>query len=189
MATTASTYINKIDTAYPNAGRNNDTQGFRDNFKNIKNAFAATDADVEYLKTSVVSKLNSTNDFAYNIIKNASLQSNAVKLYNNTANTISGNISVDFRDGNYQKFTLGTGLSTLEVTNWPTSVAGVGQLTLSIQSPNATPSSVSTVAFGGNVLPVGVVTLPATVTTSTTQFFDLWTDDGGTTVYVAKKGT
>lgn len=187
MATTSSTYFNKINVDYPNAGRNNDSQGFRDNFKNIKNALAATDTDVEYLKVNAV-KLGDLNDFGYNTIKNASLQSSAIKLYNNTANTISGNISIDYRDGNYQKFTLNTGSSTLSVTNWPTSTAGVGNLTLSIKVPNATTTTAATVTFGGNVLPIGNVTLPASVTTSTVQFFDLWTDDGGTTLYVAKKG-
>lgn len=43
MTTTASTYYNAIDVAYPIAGQDNSSQGFRDNFNYI--ALALTDID------------------------------------------------------------------------------------------------------------------------------------------------
>jgi len=36
---TVTNWSNSISTVYPVAGQDNDTQGFRDNFTNIKNAF------------------------------------------------------------------------------------------------------------------------------------------------------
>ena len=49
MSSTVSNYINKIDQAYPIAGQDNDSQGFRDNFKNIYQALYYTDQDITLL--------------------------------------------------------------------------------------------------------------------------------------------
>lgn len=120
MATnsTASTYISQINGYFPTPGQNNTSQGFRDNFSNIKQALNYTDTDVQQLKLNSVA-LDSTNNFGYNIIQNAVLQSSTELIYDNTANTVSGDIDVDFSLGNYQKYNLNEGSHLVRVINWP----------------------------------------------------------------------
>lgn len=44
---------NNINTLYPVAGQDNDTQGFRDNFRNIKNNLNAAAGEITALQASV----------------------------------------------------------------------------------------------------------------------------------------
>jgi hypothetical protein len=43
---------NTINITYPIAGQDNDTQGFRDNFSNIKNNFAVASAEISALQAN-----------------------------------------------------------------------------------------------------------------------------------------
>ena len=45
--TTSQTEINAIDALYPKAGQDNDSQGFRDNFSNIKNSLTKAKTDLD----------------------------------------------------------------------------------------------------------------------------------------------
>lgn len=45
--------INNIDITYPIAGQDNDTQGFRDNFRDIRNNFNVAATEISSLQTSV----------------------------------------------------------------------------------------------------------------------------------------
>ena len=47
---------NNIDTAYPIAGQDNDSQGFRDNFTNIKSNFSFTQDEINDLQNNVLIK-------------------------------------------------------------------------------------------------------------------------------------
>jgi len=42
-----------IDVTYPIAGQDNDTQGFRDNFTNIKNNFITAKSEIEAIQGNV----------------------------------------------------------------------------------------------------------------------------------------
>lgn len=44
---------NNIDILYPIAGQDNDTQGFRDNFRNIKNNLNTASAEITALQANV----------------------------------------------------------------------------------------------------------------------------------------
>jgi hypothetical protein len=187
VTTTASVYFNKIRVDYPQAGKDNDSQGFRDNFRNIFNAFSATNVDLEQLQLNAVT-LGGNNDFGYNEIKKASLQSCVTKAADYSLATKTGNIYVDFRESNYQKYLLASGNSTFFVENWP--VVGESEVVLAEMRLSITPATSSTteIDFGGNVVPIGNVELPVTSTSTNSQFFELWSDDGGVTIYVSKKG-
>jgi len=45
-----------IDTTYPVAGQDNDSQGFRDNFTNIKDNFTEAETEIEDLQSKVLLK-------------------------------------------------------------------------------------------------------------------------------------
>ena len=49
MSTTATNYINLIRKDYPVRGKDNDSQGFRDNFTNISKALETVNQNVEEL--------------------------------------------------------------------------------------------------------------------------------------------
>jgi hypothetical protein len=71
MTSTVTDYSELIDVTYPVAGVDNDTQGFRDNFTNIKNALNVADAEISSLQITVgglnntVSTLNSLASTTY----------------------------------------------------------------------------------------------------------------------------
>ncbi len=178
MTTTASVYFNKIRVDYPQAGKDNDSQGFRDNFRNIFNAFSATNVDIEYLKLNSVT-LGGDNDFGFNTIKKATLQSTVTKIVDYTPNTANGNIYVDYNESNYQKFSLAAGASTFYVQNWPDNSLAEIRIV-------AVPDSTSTtqINFGGNLVKVGYVDLPVVTNSTDAQTFNLWSDDGGNTIYI-----
>ena len=178
MTTTASVYFNKIRVDYPQAGRDNDSQGFRDNFRNIFNAFSATNVDLEQLQLNAVT-LGGDNDFGYNIIKKASLQSCVNEIVDYSPNPTNGNIYVDFRESNYQKYSLAPGDSTFYIENWPD--AGFAEMRLVV---TPTTDDTTQINFGGNLITVGYVDLPVIANSTDPQTFDLWSDDSGLTIYV-----
>jgi hypothetical protein len=61
MSSTITNFSSNIDTGYPVPGQDNDTQGFRDIFGNIKNAFDVTAAeitDIQVIQEGIASQLS-----------------------------------------------------------------------------------------------------------------------------------
>jgi hypothetical protein len=55
-----------IDGAFPIAGQDNNSQGFRDNFTNIKTGLNTAKSEITDLQTNTA-KLNANNDFNGNV--------------------------------------------------------------------------------------------------------------------------
>jgi hypothetical protein len=64
-----------INQAFPVAGQDNDSQGFRDNFSVIKQNFVDAKAEIEALQDNTAKK-NAANNFLGNNITNANLVNN-----------------------------------------------------------------------------------------------------------------
>ena len=69
---------NNIDGTFPDAGQDNSSQGFRDNFTNIRNNFSYAQSEISDLQAKAIttSALNGgtlNNNMAYNTIQNAQL--------------------------------------------------------------------------------------------------------------------
>mgnify|MGYP006095032129 FL=1 len=116
---------NNVDGTYPVAGQDNDSQGFRDNFTNIRNNLTFAKAELEDLQNKAVLKsalTNTTlsNDLAGNAIVNGALTSWR-ETYNNVG-SVSGTTTINFANGNHQKITLG-GATTLAFT-FPSNSSG-----------------------------------------------------------------
>jgi len=63
MTTPLNAKIALIDQTYPVAGQDNDSQGFRDNFNNVKDSLSLASADIVELQSKAVLKSAiSTND-------------------------------------------------------------------------------------------------------------------------------
>jgi len=184
---------NNIDGTYPVAGQDNDSQGFRDNFTNIRNNLTYAKAEIEDLQNKAVLKsalTNSTlsNDMAGNAIVGSSLTSWR-ETYNNVG-AVSGSTTIDFANGNYQKITL-SGATTLAFT-FPSNSSGQrAKIALWVNVSNvaytlALPAEVTlgdkdTIAgISGSVITFGTDELA----NSNDYFFEFSTVDSGTTIEV-----
>lgn len=108
-----------IDSAYPVAGVDNDTQGFRDNFSIIKDNFASAKSEIESLQDNTV-KLNAANNFNGTYIIDANLQSSTEK-YFTLGTDVNDDINISFENGHYQTVTVGTEGNeiTFTLADWP----------------------------------------------------------------------
>lgn len=188
MATTSSVYYNKINTGYPQAGKDNDSQVFRDNFTNIRQALQSTDEVVDSLRLGLVTT-TASSDFNFNTVKRVNLE-NISFTVNNDDTVRSQAVTINYTKGNYQKYKIAAGSTNFAVSNWPeltnttTNATLGGNIVVSI-----TPESdqLTTINFP-NCTTIGETVLPYEVTSTSTVFFEVWSDDGGSTVYINKVG-
>ena len=113
---------NNIDTAYPIAGQDNDSQGFRDNFTNIKTNFEYAETEIDDLQSKVLLKSALTgttldNDLDGAVIQNPKLE--GVRYTKADTATTTGNVSIDFSAAQYHRIGTLTGNSTLQFSNIP----------------------------------------------------------------------
>jgi hypothetical protein len=181
VSTTVSNYISKIDQAYPIAGQDNDSQGFRDNFKNIYQALYYVDEDLTQLKNSNVSKLSETNDFSRNTILRANFQDCSTQILDNT-DTVTGDVIVDYSQGSYQTFVLDSGEHTVNIDNWPGELKS-GSITLVFSTST---TATTYVDFGGYVTNVGSTPLPVEIVNSP-AIFELWSDGAAINSYYVRQ--
>lgn len=188
---------NNIDGTYPVAGQDNDSQGFRDNFTNIRNNFTFTKAEIEDLQSKAVLKsalLNTvlSNDFAGNAVVNPAL-TGWRETYNNIG-SVSGSVTVNFTNGNFQKITM-AGSTTLTFS-FPTNTSNqYASIKLWISNPSASytlsfPNALTLgdtdaiAGFSGNTVTFSSVE----ISNSTDYFFEVFTVDGGTTLGIRDLG-
>jgi hypothetical protein len=134
---------NNIDGAYPVTGQDNNSQGFRDNFTNIKVNFQDAAAEITDLQNKVLLKapltgsnvaLTTSNDLSGTgpiigaLIKNFGANRVAVA-------ATSGSIAINYTQGHYQSITT-SGSITLSFTNFPAS-GTYGYIKLQINITNA----------------------------------------------------
>lgn len=110
-----------INEAYPVAGVDNDSQGFRDNFGTIKNSLSAAKIEVEALQSTTV-KNNADNIMNFNKIQQVELVQ--AQLGTNLGTQILANASIEYNRGHYQSFILAYSTVSLQnvvlqFTNWP----------------------------------------------------------------------
>ena len=99
---------NNIDTTYPVAGQDNDSQGFRDNFTNIKSNFEFAETEIDDLQAKGIFKSALTgttldNDMAGAVIKNAKLQ--ATRDTRIALGAVTGSAAIDYSAGNFYSVT------------------------------------------------------------------------------------
>ena len=127
-----------IDGTFPVAGQDNPSQGFRDNFTNIKNNFTFARNEISDLQDKVIVKsaLAGTtldNDMTGTQLVHPQLKSWTQALVDLGA--ISGNVTIPFSSGNFQKITTAGSIS-LTLNDWPTTVTGYGLVRVWIVATN-----------------------------------------------------
>ena len=181
---------NNIDGAYPVAGQDNNSQGFRDNFTNTATNFQYAADEITDLQNNAVLKSALTgttldNDMQGSVLSNAQLQDMSETVV--SLGTVSGTTTINYALGSFQTLTT-NGAVSLAFTNFP--VAGArGSVTVQVTVANVIhtliiPSAVSVNARGiqGLNTSTGVISFAATGVYS----FTFSTSNGGTTVTVVE---
>jgi hypothetical protein len=182
---------NNIDTTYPIAGQDNDSQGFRDNFTNIKSNFSFAESEIDDLQAKVVLKsaLSGTsldNDMAGALVENMKIQ--GFRATRVAISDTTGTITIDYSAGHYQTVTTG-GNITLAFTNlpssgnaaWVTVRVTVADVAHTLTLPSAVGNGASVRSTNGiQGWSSNVITFAETGTYE----FVFQTSDGGTTIYL-----
>jgi hypothetical protein len=178
---------NNIDGTYPVAGQDNNSQGFRDNFTNIKTNFQYAEDEITDLQNNVVLKsaLSGTtldNDMLGSGLSNAVLNDMGYKLLDLGASPGSS-FTVNYALGTYQTVTLNAA-ATFGFSNFPPlGVAGEVYLQVTVNNLAHTltlPAAVSQGLTGIQGISGQVITFGATGTYN----FRFTTNNGGSTVTV-----
>ncbi len=132
---------NGINTNYPEPGTNNSSQGFRDNFSQIRTNLNTASNEITDLQNKVVVKtaLDGTvlnNDMANTLISNASTSGFRATTYN-LGNALSGTVLVDVNRADVQYGAV-TGNLTLQFGGWaPTNTESNVVLRLTVANVDA----------------------------------------------------
>jgi len=178
---------NNIDGSYPVAGQDNNSQGFRDNFTNIKVNFQYAEEEINDLETNSILKAALTGSTLDNNMSNNTIYAvnlNDVSTTRIAATGTSGTVTLNYASGQYQTVAPSTGSITLAFTNFPASgYFGILRVQITVSNLAYTvtlPGAVSLGTTGIQGYSGGVITFAATGT----YVFDFSTSDGGTTVTV-----
>jgi hypothetical protein len=181
---------NNIDGAYPVAGQDNNSQGFRDNFTNTKQNFQYAENEINDLQNKAVLKAaliggvldNNMND---NLIFAAKIQDFSATAV--PVGTTVGSVLLNYAAGHYQLITT-TGSVTLNFANFP-NTGSYGYLRIQINITNVAhtltlPASVSLGLSGIQGISPGTAGVSNTITfgVSGRYEFAFSTSDGGVTV-------
>ena len=177
---------NNIDGQYPVAGQPNNTQGFRDNFTNIKTNFQTAATEITDLENKGVFKAALTgttldNNMADNLIYAVKLQDVSYTYVQQTATA--GAIPIDYSAGQYQ-LVAPTANVSLSFSNWP-AAGSEGEVYVDIVVTNTAytvtlPAAVSVGTTGIQGYSANVITFGATGT----YRFGFSTVDSGTTIAI-----
>ena len=177
---------NNIDGQYPVAGQPNNTQGFRDNFTNIKTNFQTAATEITDLENKGVFKAALTgttldNNMADNLIYAVKLQDVSYTYVQQTATA--GAIPIDYSAGQYQ-LVAPTANVSLSFSNWP-AAGSEGEVYVDIVVTNTAytvtlPAAVSVGTTGIQGYSANVITFGVTGT----YRFGFSTVDSGTTIAI-----
>jgi|TARA_R110001592_G_scaffold107965_1_gene301942 hypothetical protein len=174
-----------VDGTYPKAGRDNSSQGFRDNFTSIKNNFTEAQGEINDMQTNKAN-LNATNNFNGSTIQNAKMKDNSEEIFAH-GSVSSGSISLDHENGHYQTATI-TADTTFSFLNFPS--GAVGRIILDI---TVAPTSTGILTFPSAVIKAdNVVGFDGTSDQMTIglgrTLFEFISPDGGITVLMHQLG-
>jgi hypothetical protein len=187
---TSSINPNNIDGAYPVAGQDNNSQGFRDNFTNTKTNFGYAANEITDLQNKAVLKAALTgttlnNDMNGSILSNAQLQNMSGTVV--SLGTLTGDVGINYTAGPYQTVTT-SGSISLAFTNFtPAGTVDTVAVQVTISSTAHTltlPAAVSVNNSGiqGINSTTNVIEFAATGTYT----FVFTTSNGGTTITVTE---
>lgn len=184
---------NNIDTTYPIAGQDNDSQGFRDNFTNIKTNFGYAETELDDLQAKGIFKSALTgttldNDMAGALVENMKTQ--AFRATRIALGSVTGTATIDYSAGQWYTVTT-SGSISLAFTNIPASSnASWFNVRINVANVAHTVTLPATVGASGAAQSVagiqGISSNIITFAETGTYEFEFHTDDGGTTIYLSE---
>ena len=184
---------NNIDTTYPIAGQDNDSQGFRDNFTNIKTNFQYAETELDDLQAKGIFKSALTgtildNDMAGALVENMKTQ--AFRATRIALGSVTGTATIDYSAGQWYTVTT-SGSISLAFTNIPASSnASWFNVRINVANVAHTVTLPATVGASGAAQSVagiqGISSNIITFAETGTYEFEFHTDDGGTTIYLSE---
>lgn len=183
---------NNIDGAYPVAGQDNNSQGFRDNFTNIKTNFQYTEDEINDLQNKAILKAALVGQTLDNNMNGALLQGARIQNFSATAVPLtgtSGTITVNYTSGHYQTVST-SGNITLAFGQFPASgIYGYIKVQINITNTAHTvtlPPAVSLGIVGIQGISPGTPGVTNTITFATTGKYEFafGTNDGGSTITI-----
>ena len=188
---------NNINGEYPVAGQDNNTQGFRDNFTNIKVNFQYAETEITNLQANSISKVStSVNEFNSSIIYGARLQN--VGYIENDQGNVANVATINYATGSFQSITP-TANTVLSFSPIAGNSAAVITLVVNataanttaepfhITIPNANYSSSGIIGYESST---GNLYFPRTNSTvAGTHTYQLITEDGGSSFTVTPVAT
>ena len=176
----------QIDITYPVAGQDNDSQGFRDNFRAIKDATVITKTELLYIDSNTA-KTNENNNFGGNEIANALLINNYEAV--NNIGPIASGVTVSYLEGSYHKYTISENI-TLTLDNWPSADDTYAKMRVELLGDGSSRTVTFAAGSGGTILKESNFPDPLTVQSTTVKrVFEFWTSDGGQTVLARDLGS
>ena len=177
---------NDIDGAYPVAGQDNDSQGFRDNFTNTSTNFQYAADEITDLQNNAVLKAALTGTTLDNNMNGSLLYNFEASQVAGTVNplgTTSGTVTLDWTNGSYQTLTT-SGSVVLGFTNFPASgVSASIVLRITVSSTAYTLTLPAAVSIGTSNLQ-GYASNVITFSTTGTYIFEFTTVNGGSAISV-----
>jgi hypothetical protein len=183
-----------INTSYPVAGQDNDSQGFRDNFGAIQIALSTASNEISNLQLTAAT-VTGINDFQQlGEIKNAVLLGNISTVVGDTGygnNTTfngnvgnGGNVNIVFGTADYYLSQITTS-TAYTLTGFPgsTQLPALGKYRLEVYPDSTTTYTVSFINPNGLIL--SDVDFPYTSTSVSHQMWDIWSWNGGGQIYVS----
>lgn len=176
-----------IDTTYPVAGQDNDSQGFRDNFTNIKTALDTAKSEISDLESKALLKSALTGDSLNNDGAGAVLEDFELKDISQTRiakGSTSGTVTFDYEDGSYQTLTT-SGSITLAFSNFPAAgKVGTIRVEVNVSSVAHTITLPSAVDIGQDQLIGSNGARVITPDRTGVHIFEFVTDDAGSSIAV-----
>lgn len=145
---------NGIDVNYPVPGQNNSSQGFRDNFGQIRNNLNTAATEITDLQNKVVLKAALDNSILNNDMANAQISNCSTRGFRGTTfnlgNALAGTVIVDVNKADVHYGTI-TGNVTLQFGSWaPTNTESKVTVRLAVANANATISLPNQVVSSNN---------------------------------------
>ena len=181
---------NNIDGAYPVAGQDNNSQGFRDNFTNTATNFQYAADEISDLQAKAVLKSALTgttldNNMGGSVLSNAQLQDMSETVV--ALGTVAGSTTINYALGSVQTLTT-NGAVTLAFNNFPPAgTAGTVRVVVTVANIIHTLVFPATVTIKSRCIQglntsTGVISFAATGVYS----FEFTTTNGGTTISVVE---
>ena len=187
---TSAINIHTIDASYPVAGQDNDSQGFRDNFENIKVALQTAADEITVLQDNSIQKgtdvggIPQTNDLHGAAIANVQLLNSYGTAY---VAPIPGlpvdPIVISYRNGSFQSVEISEDRQ-LQITEWPLNVPNNIYASVRLEIHAISDCTLTLVNPLGVIMTTNNNSEVVTLESSRRVILDIWTTDGGSTITV-----